>query len=102
MAAGVCCPYAADLPSAVTLPSKPKSGTLFLPDILFFVEPLILNQEELQEPPIYFCPEYDVDFVGNDIAYAAGTTSWQSCGEFSYCPVVISDCGSICTPLKRP
>ena len=32
-------------------------------------------------PEVYFCPEYDVDFVGNDIAYAAGVIDWQSCGE---------------------
>ena len=37
-----------------------------------------------------------MDFVGNDIAYAAGETSWQSCGEFSYCLVTNSHSDSIC------
>lgn len=56
----------------------------------------------LEKPTNYFCPEYDVDFVGNDIAYAAGTNSWQSCGEFSFftysnstmvlkCPKILGD-----------
>ena len=103
MAAGVCCPYAEELSSAVKLPSKPRElydklgsflfhciyklvPTVFL-DSLIFLEPLNIDQDGLEKPPIYFCPEYDVDFVGNDIAYAAGQTSWQSCGESYYCSV---------------
>ena len=35
----------------------------------------------LEPPNDHPCPEYDVDLVGNDIAYAAGEPTWQSCGE---------------------
>ena len=49
-----------------------------------FAAPPIKDRIGLEQPPppeFYVCPEYDVDFVGDDIAYAAGVSDWQSCGE---------------------
>ena len=46
-----------------------------------FVVPLSNVDVGLEPPNDHPCPEYDVDLVGNDIAYAAGEPTWQSCGE---------------------
>ena len=64
--------------------SSPKQSCLSH----WFLEPQSIDQDQagLERRADYSCPEYDMDFVGNDIAYAAGTTSWQACGESSiYC-----------------
>ena len=47
-----------------------------------FVAPPIRDHIGLEQSPpeFYVCPEFDVDFVGDDIAYAAGVSDWQSCG----------------------
>ena len=57
-------------------------GEALIKSVLFVVPP-IKDHVGLEHPPpeVYICPEYDVDFVGDDIAYAAGVSDWQSCGE---------------------
>ena len=37
-----------------------------------------------QEQPRYSCPEYDVDFNGNNLEVIEGVDSWEDCGK-TYC-----------------
>ena len=42
---------------------------------------LLVSVGVAQEQPRYSCPEYDVDFEGNDIDKDLIVDSWEDCGK---------------------
>ena len=41
----------------------------------------LLSLTWAQEQPRYSCPEYDVDFDGNDLEVIENVESWEDCGK---------------------